>query len=324
MDSEYLERLAPPGTPDPWLAVIAPSREDYVIQVASSEQAFDVCGLKKEWINWINRGDEIVVVRDDPSLRVHYSGGLYVGGDLDAGPVLLAARRNWFLRYKSILNAHLANPRSALVYFYERHPLDDLLGTMRSTRAGPFPFPKNADWPRCGDCGEPMAFIGVMDFRGFHRLGELIHVPVGSLVLHGCDRCTCAGEKATSLTWVTSEMSLELRVGPDRPENAIEVGRAYETIEFSTPALYAEDLSDDPDFSKEWGIYKNFTCPLSKVGGHIFWIQGDETPCDANGNPMHFVGQFIGSRDVELGDSGSIYVFFSDETRETKAVLQFY
>jgi hypothetical protein len=71
-------------------------------------------------------------------------------------------------------------------------------------------------------------------------------------------------------------------------------------------------------------IYQNFACPLNKVGGHVRWIQSDGTPCDGNGNPMQFVGQFLGSRDVELGDGGAAYVFFSDETRETKAVLQYY
>jgi hypothetical protein len=326
MDSEYYERLAPPGTPAPWLAVLAPGRKNYIIQIASSEQAIDIGRLKQKWIIWIRGGDEIVVVKDDPSFRVHYCGGLYCVGYLQAGPVHLAARRNWFLRYKHILDPHLANPLPTLVQFYERRPLEDLLCTMRSTRAGPFPFSEQVDWPRCGHCGEPMAFIGTMDFRGYRRVGGLVHMPEGSLVLHGCDRCTipCRDDESTSLTWITSEMPLGLRAGTDQNEDAIEVGRAYETIEFSTPAMYAEDLSDDADFSKEWGIHQNFACPLNKVGGHLRRIQSDDTPRDGNGNPMQFVGQFLGSRDVELGDSGTVYVFFSDETRETKAVLQCY
>ena len=301
MDSEYYERLAPPGTPDPWLAVIAPGREDYVIRIADSEQAVDIPRLKKEWIIRIQSGDEIVVVKDNPSLRVHYRSSLYCVGDLQEGPVQLAARRNWFLRYKHILDPHLANPLPTLVHFYERRPLEDPLCTMRSTRDGPFLFPKDADWPRCGNCGEPMAFIGTLDFREYRRIGGLVRLPEGSLVLHGCDRCTipCTDDKSTSLTWITSEMPLGLRAATDQYGDAVEVGRAYQTIEFPTPALYAEDLSDDADFLKESAIYQNFTCPLDKVGGHLRWIQSDETPCDGNGNPMQFVGQFTGSRDVQ-------------------------
>jgi len=326
MDPEHYERLAPPGAPEPWLAVIAPGREDYVIQIAASEEAIDIRGLEKEWINWTKQGDEIIVVKDRPSLRVHYCGGLYGGGVLEAGPELLAARRNWFLRYKNILDPQLANPLPALVQCYERRPLVDLLSTMRSTRSGPFPFPEHADWPRCGECGEPMAFIGALDFRGYRRIGSLVHVPEGALVLHGCDRCTfaCTDDTSMSLNWITSEMPLGLRRETDGQEDAIEVGRSYETIEFSTPAYYSEDLSDDPDFAKEWGIYNNFACPLNKVGGQIFWIQDDDTPRDENGDAMCFIGQFIGSRDVQFADTGTLYLFFSDGTRETKAVLQFY
>jgi hypothetical protein len=132
VESEFYKRLAPPGTPDPWLAVIAPGREDYVIRIASSAQAVDIGGLEKEWKIWVQSGDKIVVIKDDPTLRVHYCGGLYCGGDLQAGPVHLAARRNWFLRYKHILDPHLANPLPTVVQFYERRPLEDLLGTMRS------------------------------------------------------------------------------------------------------------------------------------------------------------------------------------------------
>lgn len=326
MDLGYYERLAPPGMPAPWLAVLAPGREDYVVQIASTEQALDILELEKEWINWIKSGDEIVVVKDAPSARVHYCAGLYCAGLRDAGSVILAARQNWFLRYKHILDPHLANPLPTLVQFYERGRVEDLLCTMRSTRVGPFAFPEHTDWPRCGHCGELMVFIGTMDYRGYSRIGGPVHIPEGSLVLHGCDRCgiPCADDEFTSLTWLTSEMPLGLRVGADRNEDAIEVGRAYETIEFPTPALSTEEMSDDADFSKEWGIYQNFTCPLNKVGGHLRWIQSDKTPRDGKGNPMQFIGQFLGSRDVELVDGGIVYVFFSDETRETRAILQYY
>jgi hypothetical protein len=323
VDQKYYERLAPPGVPEAWLGVLAlaPGREGYVAEIAEIAEAVDVPRLKTEW-----GGKEIVVLKDDPALCVHYGGGLYFVGWDKARPVHLAARRNWFLRYKQILEPHLRDPRSAIVHFYEPSSVSDLLCTMRSTRDGPFAFAKHADWPRCGHCGELMAFIGTLDFRGYRRIGGVAHPPDGALVLHGCGQCgiACTDEKSTSLSWISAEMPLELRDGTDQSGRAIEVGRAYETIEFPTPAFYSKDLSDDPDFLQEWGIYQYFTCPLNKVGGHLHWIQDDETPCDRNGDAMTYIGQFIGLDDVKLGDSGVVYVFFSDGTGETKTVLQCY
>lgn len=37
---------------------------------------------------------------------------------------------------------------------------------------------------------------------------------------------------------------------------------------------------------------------------------------------MYYIGQFVGAPDVEIGDSGIVYIFFSTETRESKAVMQ--
>jgi hypothetical protein len=321
MDSKYYALLAPPGVPEPWLGVL-PSRDSYVIGIGESAEAVDAPRLETEW-----SGKKVTVVKDDPSIRVHYCGGLYFVGSSQARPVHLAARRNWFLRYKHILERYLVKPLSTLVHFYERRPWDDLLCTMRSTRVGPFPFPKDADWPRCGRCRERMAFIGTLDFRDYHRVGDLMHLPKGSLVLHGCDKCSipCVDVKSTSLTWITSDMPLELRAEGEQNDDTIEIGRPFLTIEFPTAAFYAADLSNDADFLEEWGIYQYFTCPLNKVGGHLHWIQDDdEPPRDRNGNPMQYVGQVLGSSDVEFADSGTLYVFFSDETRETKTILQYY
>lgn len=344
MDLHFYEQLAPPGTPNPWLAVIAPGTRDYVIQIAESKDAIDLRALEDQWSNWIKQGYTIEIVRDDPTLRVRYCSGLYTNGWLEVSAAVLAARRNWFLRYRDILDRKLADPLPTLVQLYERRPMEDIFGTMRSTRNGPFPFPSNADWPRCGECGESMAFIGVLDFRAYCSVGKVGNVPAGALVLHGCDRCTipCTDDAATSLTWITAEMRVEVRRGPDVADDAIEVGRAFKTIEFPTPALGAEELSIRPHVPNdprqatrammtgsavEWGerdFDQTFTCPLTKVGGHLNWIQNDETPNDRSGRPMQFIGQFIGSRDVDLGDSGIAYIFFSDETRETNVRVQFY
>jgi hypothetical protein len=322
VDTTYVDRLAPINAPEAWLAVMSPGREDSVVAVAASEDDLDLWGLKKQCINWIRLGHEIVAMKDSPSLQVHYPYGLYSGG---ANPAHLKARKNWFLRYRSILESHLSAPRAALVYFYERKPLPDLLCTMRSTKDGPFPFLKDADWPRCEDCHERMAFIGTLDFRGYHRVGKT-QVPKGCLVLHGCDQCTipCTDDGSGSVTWLLEQQQVEMWGSENGDQDAIEIGVPWETIEFPSPAFEARDLSDDPAFSKERGIDQFFTSPLDKVGGHLQWIQGDYTPTNARGAPMRYIGQLTGSRDIELGDGGIVYLFYSEETDETRFVLQYY
>src|SRR2546426_10376075 len=118
MDS-YFERLAPSNAPEPWLAVISPGTEDYVVRVAPSEEELDIEQLAKQWINWIRIGHKIVAVRDSPALSVQYRAGLYQSGDpCSAAPAQLAARRKWVLRYRTIRERHLSNtlPRLAQVY----------------------------------------------------------------------------------------------------------------------------------------------------------------------------------------------------------------
>ena len=325
MNSDVFDRLAPNNAPESWLAVIDPGRKDYVVHVARSQEELDIWKLKKEWINWIRLGHDIVALKDSPSLLVHYDHGLYGGGYQHSTPAHLTARKNWFLRYRDILSNHLSNPLPAFVHFFERRSADDLFCTMRSTKSGPFPFPKDAEWPSCGHCRQKMAFIGTLDFRNYHSLGKA-RLPKGSLVLHGCDQCTipCSDDESTSLIWITPEQQIQMRSAEDANQESIEVGVAWETIEFPTPAFVARSISDDPGFLNEGNIYQNFACPLTKVGGHVRWIQNDDTPVDQNGNPMHYIGQFIEPRDVELGDSGIVYLFYDSETRKTSSVLQYY
>jgi hypothetical protein len=321
MEPGYFEKLAPSNAPEAWLAVMSPGREDYVVAVAGSEKELDILQLKKDKVNWINLGHDIVAVKDSPSLRVQYQGGFWWN---DEDPAQLAARKNWFLRYQAILEKHLKDPLPALVQFYKRGRPDDLLCTMRSTKSGPFPFPKGADWPRCRHCLERMAFVGVLDFRDYHRIGQAA-IPDGSLVLHGCNECSipCLDNESTSLKWLTPDQQIELQ-GTSGAGEDVELGVTWETMEFPTPAFYPEELSADPAFLKEDSIYEYFACPLNKVGGHLRWIQGDYTPTDRKGNPMKYIGQFTGTKDVELGDAGILYLFFSDETGETDSVLQYY
>jgi hypothetical protein len=188
---------------------------------------------------------------------------------------------------------------------------------MRSTAKGPFPWPRGVDAPRCDGCGEERSFLGSLDFRDYPKFGDARGVPAGALVVHVCSECF----DATSC-WLLPEDDLELR--GTGSEDRIEAGVMAETIDFPTPAyaVRAQELSRDPGFAQEGSIYLTFSLFANKIGGHIFWIQGDQTPRDANGTPMRFIGQLLGTDDMELWDSGIIYVFFSEATRQTSLAFQ--
>jgi hypothetical protein len=315
IDPSVYDRMVPPGTPEPWLAVIDPGTEDYVIEVAANIEELDLPALDKRMVAWLDLGHKIFPVQDDPSLKVCFQGGAL--GLAFPTPAKLAARRNWFLRYRAILEPHLRDPQPAGVLHYKRGTPTDLFASMRSTAAGPFPYPRHARSPVCNVCDEATAFVGVLDFREYAKFGNVRGVPNGSLVLHFCTECF-----EPAARWIGPGDSLELR-GNGNAER-IEAGILSETIEFPTPAIYAEELSSDPAFNREWGIYYNFAMTANKIGGHIFWIQrieGDGSPIDSKGQPMRFIGQFLCPEGGSI--DGVIYVFFSEATGETKTVLQY-
>jgi hypothetical protein len=70
-------------------------------------------------------------------------------------------------------------------------------------------------------------------------------------------------------------------------------------------------------------MFDTFACRLNKVGGYCLWSDTDMMPVDGCGRQMSFIGHFIGSRDVELGDVGTVSIFFSPFTGETKGFLRY-
>jgi hypothetical protein len=75
---------------------------------------------------------------------------------------------------------------------------------------------------------------------------------------------------------------------------------------------------DAGPFLAERGIFFNFACFADKVGGHVYWIQHEETALDSTGEPMTCIGEFVSSPDIEIGDTGIAYIFYSPKTGETR------
>lgn len=161
-----------------------------------------------------------------------------------------------------------------------------------------------------------MAFLGALDFRD----NCVLPVPGATLVLHVCqDECgVCADEEAWSVTWIKAGEPVEIMGDVKKP---VLVGTPWSATEYPHPAKSPKELTDSGAFLDECSIYFNFSCFADKIGGHVFRIQGhyvdDEPPADSHGAPMVYIGQFVGSEDVEIGDCGIAYIYYSPTTEET-------
>jgi hypothetical protein len=294
-----------PTPPDAWLVVLGgcvlgafPTRDDPELQAMLRENHLE---------------SSASVLLDHPSVQVlHHS-------IVPSNPSWLTARDNWFERHRAVLEPHLRDPLTATVYTFTPGKLTDPLVSHKSSKDGPFAFPRGREWPRCGFCNSRLGFLGALDFR---KAADR-QIPRGSLVLHGCTECgICADREAWTLTWIKQDEEIEILGDASK---RILVGTPWEVTEYPLPApeLSAEELAASGLFS-EMGFLNNFSCLTDKVGGHVFWIQHEEGRCiDENsfvsdeGEPMTYIGQLGDSPDIEIGDGGIAYLLFSPRTGET-------
>jgi hypothetical protein len=296
-----------PTPPEAWLVV----RQGMVIGAFPSRNDPALSALVKEEKS---AGRRVSVLLDHPSLNVNHYGISIENSSW------LTARDNWFERYQNVLEPHLRDPRIAQVYTLAPGRLTDPLATHKSSSQGPFPLPRGTDWPTCGFCDCPMGFLGVLDFRDY----SAVPVPRGSLVLHVCTECcgsVVADREAWSLTWIKEGDEIEIMGDVN---NEVLVGTRWEATEYAFPGCYkAGDLATTGPFLHEHSIYFSFSCLADKVGGHVFWIQSEDRLFDENsfvskdGESMTYIGQFVGSPDIEIGDGGIAYLLYSPRTGNT-------
>src|SRR5262249_40708084 len=201
--------------------------------------------------------------------------------------------------------AHADDARKPLF----RRPL-----SRKSSATGPFAFSRGVAWPSCRVCQRRMAFLGTLDFRDYRA----VPVPRGALVLHVCKECgVVADPEAWTLTWIKEGELVEI-LGNGKQQ--VLVGTPWSATEYPSLANYPHELTDSGYFLDEDSICLNFPCFADKIGGHVFRNQGhyvnDAPPTDSRGHPMVYIGQFIASPDVEIGDGGIAYIYYSPATGE--------
>jgi hypothetical protein len=301
-----------PKPPDAWLGIIRESDGlEWVYERSESTKDPEFLKFVSEFEDFpYTDCRSLVVAKDSPSLRVRECRSVILS------PADLTSRDNWFERWANVLEPHLRDPRRAHVFTFAPGQLMDPLATHKSTPQGPFPFPKGQDWPTCGVCHSRLAFVCVLDFR--HRTDAKL--PGASLVYHLCQSCgPCQDDYANRITWLAESNEIEIH---GEPAGTVEIGTVWEATEYPTPTYWAEEIDAVGEFRREQQIYFNFSCFGDKIGGHVFWIQGDETPKDSAGQPMKYIGQSFGSRQIDIGDCGLVYFFYSETSRETKMAMQ--
>src|SRR5262249_2644186 len=146
----------------------------------------------------------------------------------------------------------------------------------------------------------------------------------GTLVLHVCTKCgVCADPEAWAVTWIKEDDEIVIHGDLTKP---VYLGSAWQATDYATTLTYPAELVESGPFLNECAVYTLFTCWADKVGGHIFWIHKyeDETPIDSAGNRMLYIGHFVGSEDIEIGDCGIAYLFYSPGTSETVMYPQWF
>ena len=314
-----MHRLTTPKTPDAWLLVTElPSGELMTYSIhetpEEAEKARDEL-FSREYASSSIPGSPVApsltdkVIRDSPGLSV-----AHVGISI-RNAACLSARDNWFLRHWDFLKGIIGKPKVATIFTYRKGLLIDPLQSYRAGFEGPCALPEGTPWPQCPRCREPMAFVGVLDFR-FPEAGP---APRGSLVLHRCLDWEC--NESWSLVWIMPGDKYRL-TGPNLTSDVL-VGQAWQTTDYECDL----DALDDAFHSKkpkERSVYFNPCSVGDKVGGHFHFIQHDTPLLDSRNEAMICIGQITESEYMDLGDFGSGYIYWSPRTGETKIDVQGY
>lgn len=312
-----------------WLAYV-----DDIFEMATSFPRIEPGGSREELLACYERrgADEVIVLpaklnrgrelrfrieRDDEELCFSSNHG----GASQPGREAAKAREIWFQRFAGVIAAGLPEPRWSLRYVLDKGmPKSPLRTFVASLRDG-----CQVERPACEECGKPCDRVVHLDLRHHPQRGALA-LPGTSLLMFTCGEDNLCGEWWHQRWLTVGEAAMVI---PSLLESAeeIESGPAYRELDYDKEAV-DRDLFDLDD--ERWSDFENsgdqnyfmFACPGTKVGGWPSWIQGDCTPCDAEGKAMEFVGQVGCYPLIEIGDSGEAYVFYSAGTGETMVVTQ--
>lgn len=253
------------------------------------------------------------VEKDRPDLPV-CADGSFIWKPFD-----LTMRENWIARNNWLLAQAHRHMRETVVFTYAPgRCADPLAARVR----GPAPLPAGTEWPVCPACSAAMLFLGTLDFRD---TPVRRHVPGDVLAYFQCFRCFYF-DLRIKLFWLKKRQACRLVKPPAGQLAKSEIGTPWLVRDFrwddvkgacEVPGIRHTVVGD--------ALYTAATVWGNKVGGHIFFIQNDETPTCSCRRPMRFVGQFAScDDDIDFGDSGTAYIFVCERLNcaDTKVVIQ--
>jgi hypothetical protein len=293
-----------PELPPAWLAVSdLKSKQPYLDEVFASEQA------ARAYLASEDASPGSGIIPDSPEAKIRLSAFPL------AEPAHVTVRENWLKRHNQKLASFLKNPKTCELLVYAGGAK---YAPLASRKAGLCPLLKGERWPVCSECGKTLGYAGVVRFAGSR---ETAWSHGDALVVFYCFECMPTdGETGIKLAWLKDGDALNLVKG--RGAGPARIGSNWDLTE------YAWDWEQDEKIRQllhDQAAYAFFTFMWStKIGGHLLWIQDDETPTCRCGQKMHYLGQISGHGELEFGDCGVGYLFTCSKKRcsDTKMVVQ--
>lgn len=185
--------------------------------------------------------------------------------------------------------------------------LEDEDGRRDATVGGHPLAPPGISWPTCRSCRSPMQFLAQIPLRECDEFEPRRDAQI--LLLFQCqsDPGMCdewdatAGGNAAVLVSAVGTASLSVPAG----ETLLPAESRLRFVPYKTR------VGETPDDAYCCAVDEPNSRVVGKLGGAPLWIQGDETPSCACGQPMAFVCQLEsrGGGGINFGDAGAGYAF---------------
>lgn len=281
-------------------------------------------GTRHEALAWrrdepqIHWGDEVfraVVVRDSPRLNLRVD-DIRLTRDFE-----VAQREIWLKRCAPWLTGLQSSARKTRVFVWEDTPPR---GVFASRFGGPPLLRYGEAHPRCADCGSMMSFVGALDFRG-----SSLRTHAGGDLLAAWFCFECGASPSHAARWYSrGDAILEACTPLEAKAFPCRAGRAMTTIDL--PSRRGDERhpywnpGTQDHFLVGHGAYGKVTAWATKIGGHQFWVQGEEVPKCSCRRQMRWIGQFSSALEIQMDDAGIMYIFYCSTGRcgQTTLVTQ--
>lgn len=135
----------------------------------------------------------------------------------------------------------------------------------------------------------------------------------------------CHQDDAVATAWLRPRDHVTLRE-PEAPGKFLraKIGKRWLVTDYSwEDNLLQGKVAGEKDVIGH-SPYLSVTVYGTKIGGHVYWIQGDAMPKCKCKKSMRIIGQFASHDDLQFGDAGIAYLFYcrTGKCGQTKAVEQ--